>query len=167
MNVFGVFCCRMETFHTDSSLIRRLYRRFFSCSRQASEMAACSFRRNDAPRAQSPLSAFSSPDFRFWRKHSGQTSVDRRGLNMWFFGTMNIGVFPFYLGLFRGVFLESLARQQTLNLSGKWVLSNSNASVSVAAEVPGCVHTALQKRGFIQVKSHHTAPFKSLAIGGV
>uniref|UniRef100_H3C1U4 Beta-mannosidase n=1 Tax=Tetraodon nigroviridis TaxID=99883 RepID=H3C1U4_TETNG len=45
---------------------------------------------------------------------------------------------------------DSLTRQQTFILSGKWTLSNANASVSLAAEVPGCVHTALQKQGYIQ-----------------
>ncbi|KAM3594016.1 uncharacterized protein V6R79_000676 [Siganus canaliculatus] len=36
------------------------------------------------------------------------------------------------------------------SLSGKWRLSNSNGSVSLPAEVPGCVHSALQQQGFIQ-----------------
>ncbi|KAF3845161.1 hypothetical protein F7725_008324 [Dissostichus mawsoni] len=39
---------------------------------------------------------------------------------------------------------------ETLSLNGKWSLSNSNGSVSLPAEVPGCVHSALQKQGYIQ-----------------
>ncbi|KAM7376323.1 hypothetical protein PAMP_006065 [Pampus punctatissimus] len=40
---------------------------------------------------------------------------------------------------------------QTLSLNGKWRLFNSNGSLSLPAEVPGCVHSALQKQGYIQV----------------
>ncbi|XP_072220835.1 beta-mannosidase [Leuresthes tenuis] len=36
-----------------------------------------------------------------------------------------------------------------LSLSGKWRLSNSNGSLSLPAEVPGCVHSALQQQGHI------------------
>lgn len=36
-----------------------------------------------------------------------------------------------------------------ISLNGKWQLMNSNSSVSLSAEVPGCVHTALQRQGFI------------------
>uniref|UniRef100_A0A3Q3IQJ5 Beta-mannosidase n=1 Tax=Monopterus albus TaxID=43700 RepID=A0A3Q3IQJ5_MONAL len=36
------------------------------------------------------------------------------------------------------------------SLSGKWSLSNSNGSLCLAAEVPGCVHSALQQQGYIQ-----------------
>ncbi|XP_037098092.1 beta-mannosidase [Syngnathus acus] len=36
------------------------------------------------------------------------------------------------------------------SLDGEWNLWNSNKSVSLTARVPGCVHTALQERGFIQ-----------------
>ncbi|KAG7458795.1 hypothetical protein MATL_G00224440 [Megalops atlanticus] len=39
---------------------------------------------------------------------------------------------------------------QTYSLNGKWMLYNSNGSLSLAADVPGCVHTALLKQGFIQ-----------------
>ncbi|XP_033967913.1 beta-mannosidase [Pseudochaenichthys georgianus] len=39
---------------------------------------------------------------------------------------------------------------ETLSLNGKWSLSNSNGSVSLPAEVPGCVHSTLQKQGYIQ-----------------
>ncbi|XP_037603311.1 beta-mannosidase isoform X1 [Sebastes umbrosus] len=38
----------------------------------------------------------------------------------------------------------------TVSLNGKWSLSNSNGSVSLPAEVPGCVHSALQLQGDIQ-----------------
>ncbi|KAI7805656.1 beta-mannosidase isoform X1 [Triplophysa rosa] len=34
-------------------------------------------------------------------------------------------------------------------LNGKWNLMNSNSSLSLSADVPGCVHTALQSQGFI------------------
>ncbi|XP_056124978.1 beta-mannosidase isoform X2 [Rhinichthys klamathensis goyatoka] len=37
----------------------------------------------------------------------------------------------------------------SISLNGKWQLLNSNSSVSLSAEVPGCVHTALQRQGFI------------------
>uniref|UniRef100_A0A673L2X4 Beta-mannosidase n=1 Tax=Sinocyclocheilus rhinocerous TaxID=307959 RepID=A0A673L2X4_9TELE len=36
-----------------------------------------------------------------------------------------------------------------ISLNGKWQLMNSNSSVSLSAEVPGCVHTTLQRQGFI------------------
>ncbi|XP_077093434.1 beta-mannosidase isoform X2 [Siphateles boraxobius] len=36
-----------------------------------------------------------------------------------------------------------------ISLNGKWQLLNSNSSVSLSGEVPGCVHTALQRQGFI------------------
>ncbi|XP_043111548.1 beta-mannosidase isoform X2 [Puntigrus tetrazona] len=37
----------------------------------------------------------------------------------------------------------------TVSLNGKWHLMNANSSVSLSAEVPGCVHTALRRQGFI------------------
>lgn len=53
------------------------------------------------------------------------------------------------LCLFYGV--SSIKEQkQRVSLDGKWGLVNSNGSVSLPAEVPGCVHTALQKQGYIQ-----------------
>ncbi|NXF96810.1 MANBA mannosidase, partial [Eubucco bourcierii] len=36
------------------------------------------------------------------------------------------------------------------SLRGSWQLSNDNGSVVLRGEVPGCVHTALQRRGLIQ-----------------
>ena len=45
--------------------------------------------------------------------------------------------------------------QQTVSLNGKWTVENSNGSLSFPAEVPGCVHTALLKQGYIQVGSAH------------
>lgn len=36
------------------------------------------------------------------------------------------------------------------HLNGKWMLSNSNCSLLLPAEVPGCVHSALQEQGYIQ-----------------
>ncbi|XP_054470134.1 beta-mannosidase [Anoplopoma fimbria] len=38
----------------------------------------------------------------------------------------------------------------SVSLDGKWSLSNSNGSVFLPAEVPGCVHSALQQQGHIQ-----------------
>ncbi|XP_030213264.1 beta-mannosidase [Gadus morhua] len=40
--------------------------------------------------------------------------------------------------------------QQNISLNGKWTLENSNGTLSLPAEVPGCVHTALLKQGYIQ-----------------
>ncbi|TKS87262.1 Beta-mannosidase [Collichthys lucidus] len=42
------------------------------------------------------------------------------------------------------------AHTHTLSLDGKWTLTNSNASLSLPAQVPGSVHTALQQQGYIQ-----------------
>ncbi|XP_028994914.1 beta-mannosidase isoform X2 [Betta splendens] len=42
------------------------------------------------------------------------------------------------------------AAHQTQSLNGKWSLSNSNGSVSLPAQVPGCVHSALRQQGRIQ-----------------
>ncbi|KAI1887421.1 hypothetical protein AGOR_G00190120 [Albula goreensis] len=39
---------------------------------------------------------------------------------------------------------------QTYSLNGKWKLYNSNGSLSLVADVPGCVHTALLKQGIIK-----------------
>ncbi|XP_008397068.1 beta-mannosidase [Poecilia reticulata] len=46
----------------------------------------------------------------------------------------------------------SSAEEQRLQLSlnGKWRLSNSNGSLHLPAEVPGCVHSALQRQQYIQ-----------------
>lgn len=52
----------------------------------------------------------------------------------------------FVLCLFPGVFSVF-----SLSLNGKWILSNSNGSLRLPAEVPGCVHSALQKQGYTQV----------------
>ena len=62
------------------------------------------------------------------------------------------------LCLFSGVlsgFSSVKDQQHTVSLSGKWSLSNSNGSVSLPAEVPGCVHSALQQQGYIQVRNQH------------
>lgn len=37
-----------------------------------------------------------------------------------------------------------------LSLDGKWRLLSSNGTLSLGAQVPGCVHSALQQQGFIQ-----------------
>lgn len=42
-------------------------------------------------------------------------------------------------------------KQHRLNLNGKWKLTNSNESLAFPAEVPGCVHSALLKQGYIKV----------------
>ncbi|XP_062378583.1 beta-mannosidase [Sardina pilchardus] len=39
---------------------------------------------------------------------------------------------------------------ETQSLNGKWILRNNNGSFNLPAEVPGCVHTALQKQNLIQ-----------------
>ncbi|XP_019953631.2 beta-mannosidase isoform X1 [Paralichthys olivaceus] len=59
---------------------------------------------------------------------------------------------PRTLGVFLCLFVGVLSGgpPETLSLDGKWSLSNSNGSVSLAAQVPGCVHSALQRQGFIQ-----------------
>uniref|UniRef100_A0AAX7UEP9 Beta-mannosidase n=1 Tax=Astatotilapia calliptera TaxID=8154 RepID=A0AAX7UEP9_ASTCA len=52
--------------------------------------------------------------------------------------------------LFSGVFsVFSLQQRLTVNLNGKWRLSNSNGSLLLPAQVPGCVHSALQQQGYI------------------
>ncbi|XP_053192231.1 beta-mannosidase [Scomber japonicus] len=58
-----------------------------------------------------------------------------------------------FLCLFLGVLSGSSSeteRHQTLSLEGKWSLSNSNESLSLPADVPGCVHSALQQQGYIK-----------------
>lgn len=52
--------------------------------------------------------------------------------------SLNVGVLP-------GKVLKS-----GLSLDGKWRLQNSNGSLSLGAQVPGCVHSALQQQGLIQ-----------------
>ncbi|XP_035024584.2 beta-mannosidase [Hippoglossus stenolepis] len=54
------------------------------------------------------------------------------------------GLLCLFVGVLSGCSPESLS------LDGKWSLSNSNGSVSLAAQVPGCVHSALQRQGVIQ-----------------
>lgn len=46
------------------------------------------------------------------------------------------------------------------HLNGKWMLSNSNCSLLLPAEVPGCVHSALQEQGYIQA-SYLVTPLSS------
>uniref|UniRef100_A0AAV2JHA9 Beta-mannosidase n=1 Tax=Knipowitschia caucasica TaxID=637954 RepID=A0AAV2JHA9_KNICA len=48
---------------------------------------------------------------------------------------------------------NKLARDWTnnkLSLDGKWKLQNTNGSVTLGAQVPGCVHSALLQQGLIQ-----------------
>uniref|UniRef100_A0A8C6SKE6 Beta-mannosidase n=1 Tax=Neogobius melanostomus TaxID=47308 RepID=A0A8C6SKE6_9GOBI len=40
--------------------------------------------------------------------------------------------------------------KSSLSLDGKWRLQNSNGSLSLGAQVPGCVHSALLQQGVIQ-----------------
>uniref|UniRef100_A0A3Q1J3Y4 Beta-mannosidase n=1 Tax=Anabas testudineus TaxID=64144 RepID=A0A3Q1J3Y4_ANATE len=54
-----------------------------------------------------------------------------------------------YFGVLSG-FSAVTEQKQTESLNGKWSLSNSDGSVSLPAQVPGCVHSALHQQGFIQ-----------------
>lgn len=38
------------------------------------------------------------------------------------------------------------------SLRGSWRLGNGNGSLRLPAEVPGCAHTALSRRGLVQVR---------------
>lgn len=38
------------------------------------------------------------------------------------------------------------------SLRGSWRLGNGNGSLRLPAEVPGCAHTALHRRGLVQVR---------------
>ncbi|XP_041809505.1 beta-mannosidase-like [Chelmon rostratus] len=60
-------------------------------------------------------------------------------------GNICVCVFGVVLCLFSGV-----SSGFSVSLNGKWSLSNSNGSLSLPAEVPGCVHSALQQLGYIQ-----------------
>lgn len=44
----------------------------------------------------------------------------------------------------------SREEQYDLSLNRKWTIQNSNGSLSLPADVPGCVHSALLKQGFIK-----------------
>lgn len=46
----------------------------------------------------------------------------------------------------------SREEQYDLSLNRKWTIQNSNGSLSLPADVPGCVHSALLKQGFIKVR---------------
>lgn len=59
-------------------------------------------------------------------------------------------LFCLLLCLNPGVLSGSLLKTNQQTLNGKWKLLNSNGSLSLAAEVPGCVHSALHQQGFIQ-----------------
>uniref|UniRef100_A0A3B4XJL7 Beta-mannosidase n=1 Tax=Seriola lalandi dorsalis TaxID=1841481 RepID=A0A3B4XJL7_SERLL len=54
-----------------------------------------------------------------------------------------------FVGVLTG-FSSVPEQHRSLSLAGKWSLSNANGSVSLPAQVPGCVHSALQQQGFIQ-----------------
>uniref|UniRef100_A0A6Q2XDM2 Beta-mannosidase n=1 Tax=Esox lucius TaxID=8010 RepID=A0A6Q2XDM2_ESOLU len=64
----------------------------------------------------------------------------------------NVLVCVFYVWSFHLIFGYSVYGDERLELSlnGKWILQNSNGSLLFPAEVPGCVHSALLKQGFIQ-----------------
>lgn len=49
------------------------------------------------------------------------------------------------------------------SLRGSWRLRNGNGSVVLPGEVPGCVHTALHRRGLIQVR--YSARLRSASVG--
>lgn len=53
------------------------------------------------------------------------------------------------IGILSGYFVSS-EQQHKLSLNGKWRLTNSNGSLTLPAEVPGCVHSALLQQGFLQ-----------------
>uniref|UniRef100_A0AAZ3R820 Beta-mannosidase n=1 Tax=Oncorhynchus tshawytscha TaxID=74940 RepID=A0AAZ3R820_ONCTS len=57
-----------------------------------------------------------------------------------------------YVGSFHVLFGYNVSReeQHDLSLNRKWTIQNSNGSLSLPAEVPGCVHSALLKQGFIK-----------------
>lgn len=65
-------------------------------------------------------------------------------------------LFCLLLCLNPGVLSGSLLKTNQQTLNGKWKLLNSNGSLSLAAEVPGCVHSALHQQGFIQVSKDLT-----------
>nr|XP_020459774.1 beta-mannosidase isoform X2 [Monopterus albus] len=65
-------------------------------------------------------------------------------------GNVFICVFAIVLCLFFEVLFCFSSLTEKQSLSGKWSLSNSNGSLCLAAEVPGCVHSALQQQGYIQ-----------------
>lgn len=44
------------------------------------------------------------------------------------------------------------------SLMGSWRVSNGNGSLELPGTVPGCVHSALQQRGLIQVGRAATPP---------
>ncbi|XP_070973400.1 beta-mannosidase-like isoform X2 [Oncorhynchus clarkii lewisi] len=58
----------------------------------------------------------------------------------------------YYVGSFHVLFGYNVSRgeQHDLSLNRKWTIQNSNGSLSLPAEVPGCVHSALLKQGFIK-----------------
>ena len=64
-------------------------------------------------------------------------------------------MFQFYTVTVLSVFLKffmvafKLGDGQTLRLEGEWQLSNKNGSFGLKAPVPGYVHTALLKAGYI------------------
>jgi len=74
--------------------------------------------------------------------------------------------------LLEALFLDSVFASEvkspslgaSISLNGKWQLLNSNSSVSLSAEVPGCVHTALLRHGFISVHSDTFTLFHSKSI---
>uniref|UniRef100_A0A674BVA1 beta-mannosidase n=1 Tax=Salmo trutta TaxID=8032 RepID=A0A674BVA1_SALTR len=53
---------------------------------------------------------------------------------------------------FHVLFGYNVSRQEQydLSLNRKWTIQNSNGSLSLPADVPGCVHSALLKQGFIK-----------------
>uniref|UniRef100_A0A3Q0RMG4 Beta-mannosidase n=1 Tax=Amphilophus citrinellus TaxID=61819 RepID=A0A3Q0RMG4_AMPCI len=63
---------------------------------------------------------------------------------------MGFSLFEFKLkSLEHSYTLQSNTDHLSMSLNGKWRLSNSNASLSLPAQVPGCVHSALQQQGYV------------------
>lgn len=52
------------------------------------------------------------------------------------------------------------------SLRGSWRVSNGNGSLKLPGSVPGCVHSALQQRGLIQVGRAATPPPPPAGPGG-
>lgn len=93
--------------------------------------------------------------FSLWRTVSCTYHAKKKLHTMTLRGNIYLRAFCVLLCLYFGVlsgFSAVTEQKQTESLNGKWSLSNSDGSVSLPAQVPGCVHSALQQQGFIQVK---------------
>ncbi|XP_052427782.1 beta-mannosidase [Carassius gibelio] len=68
---------------------------------------------------------------------------------VWSFACFYLLEVPFLASALASEVKRASLGADVISLNGKWQLMNSNSSVSLSAEVPGCVHTALQRQGFI------------------